>query len=351
MSLSLRPLFPGGALPLLATPDGDADPGALIEALSGSRDAVQAALTEAGAVLLRGWAVHDARTFEQVARAIEPQLQNEYLGTSPRNGLTSHVFTASELPPHFPIPQHNEMSFTRTPPKRLFFCCMEPNRAPGGETPLVDMRRVWKDLDPEVRARFETLGIRNVRNYAGPPEPGTRVSSWDPWKLKRWDEMFGTTDRPAVLERCAREGFEATFTPGGGLRLVNTQPAMKAHPRTAEPVWFNHSQVFHGSAAPAEYARIAGRLGVKWRGWGLLASTLLAVKSMWQSADEAGMHCTFGDGSPIPTSDMDAVRDAIWRNLVAFPWERGDVVVIDNDAVAHGRMPFQGPRMIVVSWA
>ena len=63
------------------------------------------------------------------------------------------------------------------------------------------------------------------------------------------------------------------------------------------------------------------------------------------------MHCTHADGSPIADADMDAVRDAIWKNMVFFKWRKGDVLVIDNDAVSHGRMPFRGPREIAVAWA
>jgi alpha-ketoglutarate-dependent taurine dioxygenase len=63
------------------------------------------------------------------------------------------------------------------------------------------------------------------------------------------------------------------------------------------------------------------------------------------------MHCTFGDGEEIPDHAMDAVRDAIWSNMVFFPWRRGDVLVIDNARVAHGRMPYRGPRKIVVAWS
>ena len=344
---SLRPLQPTRTLPLLFEPDRDADVETLVARLAAEADDVQDALGRAGALLFRGWDLADAHAFERVARAIDPELKNEYLGTSPRNALTSHVFTASELPPYFPIPQHCEMSFTRSPPRRLFFACFTPNAAPGGETPLVDVRAVWRDLDPAVRARFEARGVTNIRNYAGPDGAGW----WDPWKLKRWDEMFATTDRDVVTKRCAEEGFTATWSGKGGLRLVNTQPAMKVHPATGEVAWFNHSQVFHLDAVPAEYARIATRLGPTWHVYAWLSRVLLALTRLTQTEDEAAMHCTYGDGSPIPASDMEAVREAFWKNLVAFPWQRGDVFAIDNDCVAHGRMPFAGPRMIAVAWA
>ena len=93
------------------------------------------------------------------------------------------------------------------------------------------------------------------------------------------------------------------------------------------------------------------RLGPTWHGYGWLSWVLLKLKGLLQSESEAAMHCTYGDGTPISAADMEAVRDAFWKNLVAFPWQRGDVLAIDNDAVAHGRMPYSGPRMIAVAWA
>jgi alpha-ketoglutarate-dependent taurine dioxygenase len=48
---------------------------------------------------------------------------------------------------------------------------------------------------------------------------------------------------------------------------------------------------------------------------------------------------------------MELVRDAIWDNMVFIRWRAGDVVAIDNFAVAHGRMPYEGPRKVAVCWA
>ncbi len=341
----LPPLFPGATLPLLLQPGGDRRLDSLLTQLAAPD--FQAQLSEAGAVLMRGWPIDDAAAFERVARAIEPELKNEYLGTSPRNALTPYVFTASELPPFFPIPQHCEMSFTKNPPRRLFFACLQPNRAPGGETPLVDMRQVWRDLPEELRARFSEKGIQNIRNYSG-LKGG---SWWDPWKLKKWDEMFGTRDQEAVTRRCAAEGFEAVWGKGGSLRLINRQSATKVHPATGATVWFNHAQVFHRDAIPHEYNRIATRLGPRYRAWSLFARFLLGLKRLVQTDDEVAMHATFGDGTEISAAEMEALREAIWKNMVAFPWEKGDVLAIDNDAVSHGRMPYAGPRLVAVAWA
>ncbi len=345
----VQPLGGRGPLPLAVepAPGSDTSADALAKLVASRRGELEKKLTEVGAILLRGFDVHDAAAFEKVARAFDPHLKNEYLGTSPRNALTDYVFSASELPPHYPIPQHCEMSFVKEPPRRLFFCCLEPNTGAGGETPLADFRAVWRDLAPAVRERFAERGITNVRNYAG-PQGGSR---FDLWKLKRWDEMFNTRDRAEAERLAAKNGFDATWTAGGGLRLTNTQPAVRKHPLTGEPVWFNHAQVFHLSAVPDEYRRIARRQGkLRYAALARVAEAAVALKARSPIEDQA-MHCTYGDGSPIPDADMDQVRDAIWKNMVFFKWRPGDVLIIDNDSVSHGRMPYVGPRTVAVAWA
>jgi alpha-ketoglutarate-dependent taurine dioxygenase len=334
-------------LPLVIEAGADRRIDALLAWLDAQRDFVADRLLAHGAILLRGFEVFDAPRFERVARAIEPVLQNEYLGTSPRNALTDHVFTASELPPFYPIPQHCEMSFTAHPPKSLFFCCLVEPANGSGETPLADFRKVLRDLDPALVKRFEERGLRIVRNYSGPGGGGR----FDLWKLKRWDEMFLTTDRAAVEARCRAEGFDPIWTEGGGLRLVSTQPIVRRHPVTAEPAWHNHVTTFHTSQAEGEYHRIY-ELRPNLRHFALwqLSRALGRLQSR-KPVDQRAMECTWADGTEIPFADVEAVREAVWKHLVVVPWRRGDVVAIDNFAVSHGRLPYSGPRSVAVAWA
>jgi alpha-ketoglutarate-dependent taurine dioxygenase len=334
-------------MPLLVRPERDTSSEALVDWIGDNHNYLRRAMTLHGAVLFRGFSIYDARAFERVASAIDPELKDRYLGTSPRKGLTEKVFSASELPGHYPIPQHCEMTFIAEPPRRLFFCCLvEPRH--GGETPLADFRRVYRDLDPRVRDRFIERGVRIIRNYDG-PGAGKRL---DPWKLKRWDEMFGTTDRSEVEAECRRQGFAFDWLPGGRLRLVSHQPAVRNHPESGEPTWFTHLQVFHLGSAPAEYRRIYARTGEA-RIWALtqLSSAMVAVKRRLKSPEDHALHCTYRDGTEIPEADIEHVRDVIWKHMVAIPWRRGDVVAIDNHAVSHGRLPYRGDREIVVAWS
>ncbi len=337
-----------GELPWVLHADDNPRVEELVGWLTSQADFVRKQLTRSGAVLFRGFDVTEASDFERIARAIDNDLQNEYLGLSPRNALTDYVFTASEIPSLFPIPQHNEMSFVAKPPTTVFFWCKTEPAAASGETPLADMRKVYKDLDPEVRERFENRGIRVVRNYRAPG----KQRPWDLTQLKPWVDMFQTTDHAIVEEKCRRENFTPVWGDDNSLKLLSSQPAVKAHPRTGEMVWFNHAAVLHTSNGDGELRRIfllrpAVRSLLAW----IAAKTFTVAQRRLRNPDDLPMHCTYGDGTTIPDSDMEAVRDAIWNNMVITPWKTGDVLAIDNDSTGHGRLPFLGPRMIAVAWS
>jgi hypothetical protein len=59
----------------------------------------------------------------------------------------------------------------------------------------------------------------------------------------------------------------------------------------------------------------------------------------------------FGDGGVIEADVMDEIREAFERETVMFPWQRGDLLVLDNMLVAHGRTPYEGSRQILVGMA
>jgi alpha-ketoglutarate-dependent taurine dioxygenase len=334
----------GESLPLIVSPRDRTTPTHELVAAHGHT--IRGWLDDFGAVLLREFTVGGPEEFERVARAIEPELGDSYLGTSPRERLTRHVFTASELPGHYPIPQHHEMSFLAHPPRTLFFFALSPNEGQGGQTPLADGRAIWRSLDPAVKDRFSRRGLMIVRRYSSPD----RRRSVDPWQLKSWDAMFETRDRAEVERRAAAEGLEVSWSRDGSLTLTSHHRATRVDPRTGDVVWFNHSQVFHPSAAAGELARAADRLGdVR------LAALAVGVRALVATRRLLGhpmpMDVRYDDGSAIPDSDMEKVRAAIWENLVALRWRQDDILVVDNRRVTHGRLPYRGPRTIAVAWA
>ena len=57
----------------------------------------------------------------------------------------------------------------------------------------------------------------------------------------------------------------------------------------------------------------------------------------------------FGDGEAIGADDIAAVAAAHSQAIVSFPWQVGDVLLVDNMLVSHGREPYSGERRVVVA--
>jgi hypothetical protein len=77
---------------------------------------------------------------------------------------------------------------------------------------------------------------------------------------------------------------------------------------------------------------------------------LMTVKRRLQKDDEHGMNALYGDGTVIPDEDMAEVSAAVWKNTVFWEWAKGDVIVIDNHLVSHGRTPYRGKRLILTAF-
>lgn len=59
-----------------------------------------------------------------------------------------------------------------------------------------------------------------------------------------------------------------------------------------------------------------------------------------------------GDGSPIDDASLDCIREIYRDTAVAFPWQAGDILMLDNLLVAHGRTAFTGnQRKVIVAMA
>ena len=50
-------------------------------------------------------------------------------------------------------------------------------------------------------------------------------------------------------------------------------------------------------------------------------------------------------------ASMEHLRAAYRAETVSFPWQKGDLLMLDNMLVAHGRAPYSGPREILVGMA
>lgn len=282
-----------------------------------NRELIGEKLRRHGGLLFRGFEVRTEQDLEALVAALSGELLEYTYRSTPRTNVSGRIYTSTEYPADQTIPMHNEMSYTASWPLKIWFFCMKA--APqGGETPIADSRRVYRRIDPAVRQRFADLGVMYVRNYGG----GVDLS---------WQEVFQTADRAEAEEMCRKAGIQFEWLEGGErLRTRQVCQGVATHPATGEPVWFNQAHLFHISNLPEE-AREA------------LLSTF--------GPEELPRNTFYGDGSPIEPEALAEIRRAYDEELVVFPWQDGDVVLLDNMLVAHGRKPFKGPRKVVVGMA
>jgi hypothetical protein len=176
-------------------------------------------------------------------------------------------------------------------------------------------------------------------------------SRFNLFELKKWNEIFNTSDKSEVEKQCREQEIEFEWLDNGNLRLLHKTPATLKHPVTGEISWFNHTQVFHPDAAPVEYKYIHQRQHrFKTLFWSFLTSVMVKAKSGTKPIDQS-MNVLFGDGTEIPAAYVKHIEDVIWKNLVIFPWKKNDMLAIDNFSTAHGRLPFEGKREILACWS
>ncbi|MFD7451643.1 TauD/TfdA family dioxygenase [Kitasatospora sp. NPDC059827] len=271
---------------------------------------------EHGAVLLRGFALRGVEDFEETVRRLAGPPLPYQEKSSPRSRIQGGVYTSTEHPAREEIFFHNENSYQASWPMTLFFHCVQPP-ADRGATPLADCREILRLLDPEVLADFTRRRWMLVRNFG----PGFGLP---------WQDVFGTTDRDEVAAYCAANRIEPEWLDDGTLRTRVVRDAVRTHPGTGEPVWFNHAAMFHLST---------------------LSPGVRAGLEALFAAEELPNNTYYGDGGRIPDDVMAHVRDCYRKAATRFDYREGDVVMLDNMLTAHAREPFTPPRRVAVAMA
>ena len=288
--------------------------GNLGEFIAKERDAVEAARQADGAVLMRGFDVPDAKTFDAAVLAYggENFPYKESLSNAVRVNVTERVFTANEAPPETSIYLHHEMAQTPIYPSKLFFYCEIPAEE-GGATPICRSDWVLEELEernPALVARFAEQGVRYTNIMPGADDAGSGQG-------RSWRSTLSVETRKDAETRLAQLGYAWDWLADDALRATTpVLPAIRELP-DGRRTFFN-------------------QLIAAFRGWA-------------DSRNDPSRAITFGDGTPIvgeQMADAIAIADELSFDL---QWQAGDVALIDNFLVMHGRRPFEGRRRVLAS--
>lgn len=317
-------------LPLVLTPRRSLAHAEFLDLLRSEHAALHGQLLQHGGVLLRGWPVADAHQFAAAVEALGLGHAVDYIGgDSPREKLAASVYSSTEAPAGLKIPLHNELSFVRDYPRHIYFFCEQPPSA-RGETILGDARRIYRALDPELRARFADKQLRYISAYHG-RSPVMELVNHFQRSHKSWHEVFETRERAQVERLCRANDFDFTWRSGGWISVSQTRPAAITHPESGDWVWFSQPHLYDFNP----------RLLGSWR--------FVAAKLFYARPHTRLHEVSFGDGTPIERRDLYQIMDTLDANTIAFPWQRGDLLVLDNVLTMHGRAAFAGPRRILAS--
>lgn len=298
--------------------------------LSSNKEHFKELMLKYGGLLFRNFPVGNEDDFVSFIKFLNVGKFVDYIGgDSPRNKIKEGVYTSTEAPPSVKIPLHNELSFVKHYPKHIFFYCNVAPQA-NGETIIADARKVYQSIDPKVKERFIEKGIKYVSCYyykSGLMDFVNRLQR----SHKTWLDVFETHDKVEVEKKCRENEFGFKWNQNDWLQISQKRPAVMSHPITNEMVWFNQAHLYDFNP------KLLG-----W--WRYVGAKIFYIRKHMR------LHEVFySDGTPIPREDLYHVMDALDANTIYFPWQKGDILVLDNVLAMHGRATFKGKRRILTA--
>jgi alpha-ketoglutarate-dependent taurine dioxygenase len=186
----------------------------------------------------------------------------------------------------FRVPFHGEMYYKKIRPQMLWFYCETPPLN-NGETTICDAAELFQNLSPRVQKRFVENEIQYIRNY-------TR---------EQWEAIYQTKNLDHVKYVCKENDLVLTIQSDESIETIYTTRAVVEDTKTGTNLFINN---------------------------------ILPVSAQ-QLARKKGSNVCFADGSKISIWTL----FHLWRKSssleIKIPWQQGDIIMIDNTRVMHGR--------------
>jgi alpha-ketoglutarate-dependent taurine dioxygenase len=288
------------------------------------RPALDQLIERHGGIVLRGFPFATSEDFGAIT-ACFPQFTGGYQGgAAARRSVAKGVYEATQRTGDQSIPIHQEMFYLRDyPPRLAFFARKVAER--GGETLIADMRAITAALPSPIRAKLEAHGIRNVRNFAAKTGNTEETRLMD---KRGWDFAFYTDSMDEVNAICARRHMRPHWHEDGSLTVFNQEDAFVAHPSTGERVYRSGLHIAHFYRGSYDQTGAAAEL---------------------RASQEFPSGAFLGDGSELDSAEDAELCAVVDRFTYQWPWQDGDVMILDNLLTGHGRNPFEGTRATEVA--
>ncbi|MEM9388111.1 MAG: TauD/TfdA family dioxygenase [Pseudomonadota bacterium] len=259
-----------------------------------------------GAVMLQGFSL-DVPAFERLSDRFRCEFADNLGSGSLRetvNGATDGTIQnvayryGEGRQRTFPLPLHADRAYVKSSPHAMFFFCQRP-AASGGQTTIADGLSVYKGLSDRTRALFDTTRVKYIRHYGA----------------HEWPLLYRTQDLDQVREYCARNDMTLRATADGSIRTEFVTSAVPLTRWQRQPAFCNSVQIGywqeHALRRKINYVR-------------------------------------FEDDREIPASVMAEVDEVSAALTVEVPWESGDLVIVDNTRMLHGRRRFDDEQRAVM---
>ena len=309
-------------------PDVGSDAGlsCWLDTLREDHEVLQRLVLEHGGLLLRGLPVRKPEDFEAVASEFL-SVQESYIGgVSRRSRIHNNVYNTTEAPSNVVIEQHLEATHTPRPPDTILFNCQTPAQQ-NGETPLASFVELFDALPEDVTAPLENERVVYSRNlldrhsklYKALPKTLTQSLALS------WQEVSGCEEFSPARVALEKEGYEVSVRSRKRLHTRCSQPVISSHPITGRKRWYLSDQI---TRRLPWYTSLGRRV----------------LRS------QMGMEFALESGRSFAPGVLDLVHKELLRLRFSFSWRTGDVLILDNQQMSHGRNPYAGERLILTAF-
>lgn len=307
--------------------------------LRDNHDLVEEQLAGQGAILLRGLDISSAARLDDFVSMfpLKNFTYNDSLSNALRVNKTERVFTANEAPPALDIVLHHEMAQTPSYPDWLFFSC-ELKPEAGGNTPICRSDLVYQDLLqklPVFLSKCEEQGLYYKQKFAfNPDQNSAQGRSW-PHLLRLVEENI---DLPQPNQPGNTDNLDNEF------KALQHQAEKQLRLKGYTFTWHKDTLEIISPVLPA-VRRAKNNQKV-------FFNQLLAAYTSWTNDLNHGPSCVFfGQGQAIDEYDIQTLEKICRAHTRDICWDTGDVAILDNAMVMHGRRAFSGKRQVYASLA